>query len=177
MEMAKEGGYFDNTIFVMFGDHNTRIANIDYMKPAFDQLGLESNNTPLLIYAPKLLPPREFDEAVGLADLLPTVAGLLGFEYDNRTMGRDLLMPAPEGERVVPLVLREGTFPLIGAVSKDFLLQMNYDGSEPSLHDLHSQTPLDNVAEQYPQEYQRLLPLARGLYETSHYMLYENVRD
>ncbi|MEH6670513.1 LTA synthase family protein [Halopseudomonas sp.] len=177
MEMAKEGGYFDNTIFVMFGDHNTRIANIDYMKPAFDQLGLESNNTPLLIYAPKLLPPREFDEAVGLADLLPTVAGLLGFEYDNRTMGRDLLMPAPEGERVVPLVLREGTFPLIGAVSKDFLLQMNYDGSEPSLHDLHSQTPLDNVAEQYPQEYQRLLPLARGLYETSHYMLYENIRD
>ena len=77
----------------------------------------------------------------------------------------------------MPLVLREGTFPLIGAVSKDFLLQMNYDGSEPSLHDLHSQTPLDNVAEQYPQEYQRLLPLARGLYETSHYMLYENVRD
>lgn len=177
MEMAKEGGYFDNTIFVMFGDHNTRIANIDFMRPAFDQLGLESNNTPLFIYAPKLLPPREFDEAVGLADLLPTIAGLLGFEYDNRTMGRDLLMPAPEGERVVPLVLREGTFPLIGAVSKDFLLQMNYDGSEPSLHDLHSDTPLDNVADQHPDEYQRLLPLTRGLYETSHYMLYENVRD
>lgn len=177
MEMAKEGGYFDNTIFVMFGDHNTRIANIDYMKPAFDQLGLESNNTPLLIYAPKLLPPREFEEAVGLADLLPTIAGLLGYEYENRTMGRDLLMPAPEGERVVPLVLREGTFPLIGAVSQDFLLQMNYDGSEPSLHDLASDTPLDNVADQHPDEYQRLLPLARGLYETSRYMLYENVRD
>lgn len=177
MEMAKEGGYFDNTIFVMFGDHNTRIANIDFMKPAFDQLGLESNNTPLLIYAPKLLPPREFEEAVGLADLLPTIAGLVGYEYDNRTMGRDILQPAPEGERIVPLVLREGTFPLIGAVSKDFLLQMNYDGSEPSLHDLHSATPLDNVADRYPDEYQRLLPLTRGLYETSRYMLYENVRD
>lgn len=177
IDLAKEGGYFDNTIFVMFGDHNTRIADIDYMKPAFDQLGLESNNVPLLIYAPKLLPPREFDEAVGLADLLPTIASLLGVEYDNRTMGRDLLQPAPEGERVVPLVLREGSFPLIGAVSKDFLLQMNYDGSEPSLHDLHSMTPLTNVAEEHPEEYQRLLPLTRGLYETSRYMLYENVRD
>lgn len=177
MEMAKEGGYFDNTIFVMFGDHNTRIADIDYMKPAFDQLGLESNNTPLLIYAPKLLPPREFEEAVGLADLLPTMAGLIGYEYDNRTMGRDLLQPVPEGERVVPLVLREGAFPLIGAVSKDFLLQMNYDGSDPSLHDLDSDTPLDNVADRYPNEYQRLLPLTRGLYETSRYMLYDNVRD
>ncbi|MFT6429774.1 MAG: glucan phosphoethanolaminetransferase (alkaline phosphatase superfamily) [Halopseudomonas sp.] len=177
MDMARESGYFDNTIFVMFGDHNTRIANIDYMKPAFAQLGLESNNTPLLIYAPKLLAPREFDEAVGLTDLLPTIASLVGYEYDNRTLGRDLLQPAPEGERVVPLVLREGTFPLIGAVSKDFLLQMNYDGSEPSLHDLHSDTPLDNVAERYPEEYLRFLPLTRGLYETSRYMLYENVRD
>ena len=26
-------------------------------------------------------------------------------------------------------------------------------------------------------EYQRLLPLTRGLYETAHYMLYENVRE
>ncbi|WP_150302588.1 LTA synthase family protein [Pseudomonas saliphila] len=177
MEMAKESGYFENTIFVLFGDHNTRIANIDYMKPAFDKLGLESNHVPMLIYAPELLKPREFEEAVGLADLLPTVAGLLGLDYENRTLGRDLQMPAPEGERVVPLVLREGSFPLIGAVTKDFLLQMNYDGSNPSLHDLDSDTPLDNVAERYPEEYQRLLPLTRGLYETSHYMLYENVRD
>lgn len=177
MEMAKESGYFENTIFVLFGDHNTRIANIDYMKPAFDKLGLESNHVPMLIYAPELLKPREFQEAVGLADLLPTVAGLLGLDYENRTLGRDLQMPAPEGERVVPLVLREGSFPLIGAVTKDFLLQMNYDGSNPSLHDLDSDTPLDNVAERYPEEYQRLLPLTRGLYETSHYMLYENVRD
>lgn len=176
MEMAKASGYYDNTIFVMFGDHNTRIANIDYMAPAFDQLGLESNNVPMLIHAPKLLEPREFDEAVGLADLLPTVAGLLGVEYQTRSMGRDLLMPAPEGERVVPLVLREGSFPLIGGVTKDFLLRMNHDGTEPSLHDLHSATPLENVAQSHPQEYQRLLPLTRGLYETARYMLYDNVR-
>lgn len=176
MEMAEASGYLHNTIFVMFGDHNTRIANIDYMKPAFDKLGLESNNVPLLIYAPGYLEPREFEEAVGLTDLLPTLAGLLGIEYETRVMGRDLLTTAPEGERVVPLVLREGSFPLIGAVSKDFLLQMNHDGTQPSLHDLHSDTPLDNVAEQYPEEYQRLLPLTRGLYETSRYMLYDNVR-
>src|SRR5690606_9032072 len=122
MAMAQASGYYDNTIFVMFGDHNTRIANTDYMKPAFDQLGLESNNVPLLIHAPALLGARKFDEAVGLTDLLPTMAGLLGIEYETRSMGRDLLTTPPEGERVVPLVLREGTFPLIGAVTKDFLL-------------------------------------------------------
>ena len=177
LEMAEAGGYYDNTIFVLYGDHNTRISQLPHMPPAFEQLGLESNHVPMMIFAPGLLAPREFDEAVGLADLLPTVAGLLGIEYTTRTMGRDLQQPAPEGERVVPVVLREGTFPLIGAVTKDFLVQMNHDGSEPSMHDLASPQPLENVADQHPEEYQRLLPLARGLYETSRFMLYDNVRQ
>ena len=75
MELAKEQGFYDDSIFVFFGDHNTRISQIPHMAPAFEQLGLESNNVPLLIHAPKWLAPREFDAAVGLADLLPTVAG------------------------------------------------------------------------------------------------------
>lgn len=52
MELAKAGGYYENTIFVLFGDHNTRISQIPHMAPAFEQLGLESNNVPLLIHAP-----------------------------------------------------------------------------------------------------------------------------
>lgn len=177
MEIAKEGGYYENTIFVMFGDHNTRITGVPHMPPAFEKLGLESNHVPMLIHAPGLLEPRVFDEAVGLADLLPTIAGLLDLEHTNRTLGRDLLQPAPEGERVVPLVLREGSFPIIGAVTKDYLLQMEYDGSKPTLHDLASMTPLENVAAEHPSEFQRLEKLARGLYETSRLMLYQNVRE
>jgi phosphoglycerol transferase MdoB-like AlkP superfamily enzyme len=177
MEIAKEGGYYENTIFVMFGDHNTRITGVPHMPPAFEKLGLESNHVPMLIHAPGLLEPRVFDEAVGLADLLPTIAGLLGLEHTNRTIGRDLQQPAPEGDRAVPLVLREGSFPIIGAVTKDYLLQMEYDGSKPTLHDLASMTPLENVAAEHPSEFQRLEKLARGLYETSRLMLYQNVRE
>lgn len=177
MELAKEQGFYDNTIFVFFGDHNTRISQIPHMAPAFEQLGLESNNVPLLIHAPKWLAPREFDAAVGLADLLPTVAGLVGVPFDNGGLGRDLQLPAPEGERAVPLVLQEGTFPVIGAVTRDFLVQMQHDGSSPTLHDLHSPTPRDNVAEQYPQEFQRLLALSRGLHEAARLQMYRNVQE
>lgn len=176
MEIAQEGGWYDNTIFVMFGDHNTRISQIPHMPPAFEKLGLESNHVPLLIHAPKLLEPRVIEEAVGLADLLPTVLGMAGMEYRNGAMGRDIQQPAPEGERVVPLVLQEGTFPLIGGVTKDFLLQMQHDGSQPSLHDIASAEPLVDVAEQHPEEFQRLVKLTRGLHETSRLMLYQNVR-
>ncbi len=177
MEMAKAGGYYENTIFVMFGDHNTRISQLPHMPPAFEQLGLESNHVPMLIHAPGLLEPRVFEEATGLADLLPTVAGLVGVEYTTRTMGRDIQLPSPEGERAIPVVLREGSFPLIGVVTKDFLVQMNHDGTSPSMHDLASPEPLQNVAEQHPEEYQRLLDLGRGLYEAARFMLTDNVRE
>jgi phosphoglycerol transferase MdoB-like AlkP superfamily enzyme len=33
MEISKAGGYYDNTIFVFFGDHNTRISQIPHMAP------------------------------------------------------------------------------------------------------------------------------------------------
>jgi len=177
LEMAERDGYLDNTIFVFFGDHNTRISQIPHMAPGFEQLGLESNNVPLMIYAPGLLKPRVFDEAVGLADLLPTVLGLLGKPYANGGMGRDLQQPAPEGERVVPLVLREGTFPIIGGVTQRFLLQMQHDGSSPTLHDIYSPTPMDNVAQRHPEEFQRLAALTRAMHETSRAMLYRNVRE
>ncbi|WP_459679349.1 LTA synthase family protein [Pseudomonas fluorescens] len=176
MEIAKAGGWYDNSIFVFFGDHNTRISQIPHMAPAFEQLCLESNNVPLLIHAPGLQ-PRVIDEAVGLADLLPTVAGMAGIPFRNGAMGRDIQQPAPEGERVVPLVLHEGTFPIIGGVTKDFLLQMQHDGSSPTLHDLASQTPREDVAEQHPEEFQRLQGLTRGLHESARLMLFRNVRE
>lgn len=176
MEIAKEGGYYDNTIFVLFGDHNTRIAQIPFLAPAYEQLGLESNAVPMIIHAPGLLGTRTVREAVGLVDLLPTVAGMAGLEFRNSGMGRDIQQPAPEGERVVPLVLREGTFPLIAGVTQHYMVQMQHDGSLPTLHDLASPTPLDNVAPQNPEEFKRLVQLTRGLHETSRLMLYQNVR-
>ncbi|MCF5141871.1 sulfatase-like hydrolase/transferase [Pseudomonas sp. PA-6-1D] len=176
MDIAKAGGWYDNSIFVFFGDHNTRISQIPHMAPAFEQLGLESNNVPLLIHAPGL-EPRVIDEAVGLADLLPTVAGMAGVPFRNGAMGRDIQQPAPEGERVVPLVLHEGTFPIIGGVTQHFLLQMQHDGGSPTLHDLASQTPREDVAEQHPEEFQRLQGLTRGLHESARLMLFMNVRE
>ncbi|WP_248731572.1 LTA synthase family protein [Pseudomonas sp. MWU13-2517] len=176
MEIAKAGGWYDNSIFVFFGDHNTRISQIPHMAPAFEQLGLESNNVPLLIHSPGLK-PRVIEEAVGLADLLPTVAGMAGVPFSNRAMGRDIQQPAPEGERMVPLVLQEGTFPIIGGVTQHFLLQMQHDGSSPTLHDLASPTPREDVAKQHPEAFQRLQVLTRGLHESARLMLFRNVRE
>ena len=177
MKWARQSDYFDNTLFVFFGDHNNRITTLPHMQPAMEQLGLESNHVPHIIYAPRYLQPRVIDDAVGLVDVMPTVAGLLGLEYRNTTLGRDVQIPAPEGERANFVVLLEGPNPVYGMVTKDFMVKMNDDGSNATLHDLHSQTPRENVADNHPEVFDRLFNLARGSFETARYLMYDNVDD
>jgi hypothetical protein len=174
LQMARESGYFDNTLFVFFGDHNNRITTLPHMAPAFEMF-LESNHVPHMIYAPALLEPRGIDEAVGLVDTLPTVAGILGLEYTTRTLGRDLQSSQGRG-RAVSLVLEEGSFPIIGAVTSEYLVKMNCDGSEATLHEIYSDSPLEDVSGRHPEELERLRKVAHGAYETARYMLYDNVR-
>jgi hypothetical protein len=174
LQMARESGYFDNTLFVFFGDHNNRITTLPHMAPAFEMF-LESNHVPHMIYAPALLEPRVIDEAVGLVDTLPTVAGILGLEYTTRTLGRDLQSSQGRG-RAVSLVLEEGSFPIIGAVTSEYLVKMNCDGSEATLHEIYSDSPLEDVSGRHPEELERLRKVAHGAYETARYMLYDNVR-
>ena len=176
MKWARESDYFDNTIFVFFGDHSNRITTLPHM-PAMDQLGLESNHVPHIIYSPRYLEPRVIEDAVGLVDVLPTLAGMLGLNYRNTTLGRDIQMPAPEGDRANFVVLLEGPHPVYGMVTKDFFVRMNDDGSNASLHDLHSDTPKENVADQHPEVFEKLFHLARGQYETARFMLYDNVDE
>ena len=175
LKMARQSKYFDNTIFVLFGDHNNRITTLPHMPPAMEQLGLESNHVPHFYYAPGLLKPRVIDEVVGLVDVMPSVAGLLGLEYRNTTLGRDFQLPAAEGERAGFVVLQEGPRPVYGMVTQDFLARMNHDGSQASLHDLASDTPRKDVSDQYPEEFEDLSRLARGVYESSRYLFYRNV--
>ena len=105
------------------------------------------------------------------------IAGMLGLNYRNTTLGRDFQIPAPEGDRANFVVLREGPNPIYGMVTKDFLVRMNADGSNATLHDLHSDTPKQDVAAEHPEVFDRLFKLARGQYETARYMFYDNVDE
>lgn len=174
LDFAREGGYFDNTIFVFFGDHNNRITSTPFMAPFYEALDLDGLHVPHMIYAPALMEHRTIEEAVSLVDMVPTVAGLLGLEYLNTTMGRDINIAAPEGERVVFTQTADKRFPVIGAISKDYMARMNYDGSDAKLHDLSSRQPLQDVSAEHPELFEEMSDLARGIYETSKYMFYHN---
>ena len=174
LDMARQAGYYDNTIFVFFGDHNKRITRTPFMAPFYEALDLDGIHVPHMIYAPGLISPRVIEDATSLVDVFPTIAGLLGLEYLNTTMGRDVNIPAPEGERVVFTQTADKRFPVIGAISKNRMLRMNHDGSDAKLHDLNSPTPLVDISEQEPDRFQQMQDLAKGIYETTKFQFYHN---
>jgi lipoteichoic acid synthase len=97
IDQYKELGLYDNTIFVLFGDHGEGLGEHGrYMHG--DTIWEEGLRMPLIIHAPGWFSNGE--QAQGLAsetDILPTVAEMLGYEIKNgKYPGYSLLHPLPE---------------------------------------------------------------------------------
>ncbi len=178
MELAKQGGYYENTIFIMYGDHNNRITQTPHMHAFHTRvpLDLDGLHVPFIMHAPKYLKPQKLDGAYSLLDLMPTVAALLGIDYVNTTMGRNVFAPVPEGERAVFVQAKAGPQNAIGMLTKNFALRMLDDTSAVSLHQLHSSMPEEDVQAAYPEKTEAMRQLLIGFYETSKFQLRHNSR-
>jgi len=83
IKKAKKEEWFDNTLFVVVGDH----AIAHFRSGAY----LEYFQVPLIIYGPKILQPRTVDTVVSQLDLMPTFIDLLNMEGRYTTLGENML--------------------------------------------------------------------------------------
>jgi phosphoglycerol transferase MdoB-like AlkP superfamily enzyme len=89
MREAKKHEFFDNTVFVLMGDHGPRVYGAA-------EIPLPSYSVPVLFYAPKLISAGvRINEIASSMDVPPTVLGLLGGSYDSKFFGRDVLARTP----------------------------------------------------------------------------------
>ncbi len=89
-DSAKKSGYYDNTVFVLFGDHNGRISPYNHMDKPEMETGLGQLHVPLIIHGKKI--PKQRDKRMSnLIDVYPTIADILNQPYTNYTLGRSLL--------------------------------------------------------------------------------------
>jgi phosphoglycerol transferase MdoB-like AlkP superfamily enzyme len=159
---ARRAAYFQNTVFVMYGDH----GNPSNQPTSWEQLRLTGFHVPLVIYAPGLIQgARRIDFAASLTDSLPTALGLLGIPYVNTGLGRDLLSLAPNDPHY-SLIDRNGVL--------DDQFYMRLDPGGARLFRYRSQAALEDVSGQYPEKLAELERLHEALYETSKYLLYHN---
>ena len=82
--LAQKEPWFENTIFVFTGDHG-KGDNTPY------GISFAYHRVPLVVYAPKIIKPKEVNSLCGQIDILPIVMNLLNSSYTNNTYGKDIL--------------------------------------------------------------------------------------
>jgi len=164
-ELARKEEYFENTIFCIMADHGTPVAG----DSPWEQLSLTRFYVPFLIYAPKLLKGgKVVEKVVSSVDVLPTILGILGVSYENRTLGKDMF--AEDDKERYAFMNR------LGILNKEFFLAVRPDGS-CYLHRYRSDRPLEDVSDEYPDVFEKMKRMFKAFYETARYMLYHNGKD
>ncbi|MBM9520059.1 LTA synthase family protein [Desulforhopalus vacuolatus] len=104
---ARKHPWFDNTLFVIVGDHCASSAGKTVLPVA-------NYHIPLIIYAPEILKPQEISTLSSQIDFAPTIMGLLNTSYVSNFFGKDILLNE-KGRAFI------GTYQKIGMLHDDTL--------------------------------------------------------
>ena len=174
MKIAKKSPYFDNTLFVFFGDHGIHAPTGDHV-PAFEaQLNLQGLRVPLVFYGKSVISkPKVFDTIASEVDVLPTIASITETSYLNTTLGRDLTDDTFNDNRYA-FTIEHGSDRTIGLLSDEYYLLMQADGSKPKLHHLLSDNPRHDVADENKEVMETLTRKLTNIWNTIRYMRENN---
>ncbi len=173
IKMGEQADYGAETIYAFHGDHGITSKPTPHMGKAYDALNLFTYHTPLILYSPNYLTPKQVTQVTSEVDVFPTLAGLAGLNYRNTTLGRDAFQRSAEQESLAFLY---GFNSRLGVMSERFLSATDFrtDQGETYLYDMQSETPAKDVKADFPEEAKKLSEYAHAFYESARYMLYFN---
>ncbi|WP_413998393.1 LTA synthase family protein [Flavobacterium sp. W1B] len=82
--MAKKKPWFANTVFVIVSDHCASSAGKT-------ELPVDKYRIPAMIYSPGFIEPQRYTNLMSQIDIMPTLMGLLNFNYQSKFFGQDVL--------------------------------------------------------------------------------------
>lgn len=83
-EMARKQPWFANTVFVIIADHCASSAGKT-------ELPVDKYRIPAMIYSPGFVQPARYTNLMSQIDVMPTLFGLLNFNYQSKFFGQDVL--------------------------------------------------------------------------------------
>ena len=92
IEQASKKPWFADTLFVIVADHCASAAGKS-------KLPVKGYHIPLILYAPRLLPPGRSDRLVSQIDIPPTLLDVMGLPGDDHFFGRSLFEQAQDAPR------------------------------------------------------------------------------
>lgn len=82
--MAQKQPWFANTVFVIVSDHCASSAGKT-------ELPVDKYRIPAMIYSPSFIEPQRYTKLMSQIDIMPTLFGLLNFNYQSKFFGQDVL--------------------------------------------------------------------------------------
>jgi phosphoglycerol transferase MdoB-like AlkP superfamily enzyme len=175
LERAKEAGYYDNTIFVFFGDHRGGMKKLDFLKNNEDDLGIQLHHVPLFIHAPKYVKQQEIDTYAKLIDVFPTATSLAKVDYTNYTLGRDLLDSTTVNTAAFVYVDIKGE-KAVGLLKDGFYYEKTNISKKANLYSLQT-TKVKDIKLENPNIAQQMDSLLSAYYHTTKYLYFNNKKQ
>ncbi|MCS3530074.1 LTA synthase family protein [Chryseobacterium sp. JUb7] len=82
-EMAKKQEWYKNTVFIIIADHCASSAGDT-------ELPMDKYRIPALIFSEGFIKPQKFTKLMSQIDVMPTLFGLLNFNYQSKFLGQDV---------------------------------------------------------------------------------------
>jgi phosphoglycerol transferase MdoB-like AlkP superfamily enzyme len=175
--LARTAPYYQNTIFVLFGDHGINDQGTN-MNKSYVAARLTPWQVPMLIHAPGLAAAGKFAPGVDARpasqiDVFPTVAYLAGIDYTNATLGRNLLDTRFNDSRAAFVSGQKDT--PIRLIRDGFCYYDNKSGEAQSEHLFKlDDAGATDYKESEAERFAGMKNLAQAMQETARYMLYNN---
>ena len=163
-EMARKQPWFQNTIFVIVADHCASSAGKT-------QLPLDKYRIPAFIYNPTGKPAK-CNKLMSQIDLMPTLFGLLHFNYQSKFFGQDVLKPDYKPRAFIATyqdlgLIRDNVLTILSPKQtvKQYKLKLNpKPGIDPEYQIYYDEIPLQ-------EEKINLINETISFYQTASYML------
>ena len=174
IKIAQKEPYFDNTLFVFFGDHGIHAPTGNHVPASDAQLNLQGLRVPLVLYGKSIISnAKVFDTIASEVDVLPTIASLTKTSYLNTTLGRDLTDNIFDENRYA-FTIEHGGGRTIGLISDEYYLLMRPDGSNKRLHHLTSDDSRADVSAEKLEVADLLTQKLTAIWNTIRYMRENN---
>jgi phosphoglycerol transferase MdoB-like AlkP superfamily enzyme len=171
LERAKKAGYYENTIFAFFGDHNTAMTKTTLLPKEYD-LNIETLHVPFLIHAPKFVKPKIIEKNGKIIDLFPTVISLAKLNHTNFTLGNNLL-DSTNSKNASFVYLKINGEPSVGLLQDSLYYYKTNITKTTGLYNLKT-NELKDIKEEYPLKTKQMDSLLNAFYHSTKYLYFNN---
>ena len=172
LERAKESGYYDDTIFVFFGDHNT-MMNRNHQYTTEHDLNINLQHALFFIHGPKYIKPEVVQKNAKLIDLFPTIMHLIKEDYTNYTLGSNILDTLDNRQTSSFVYLNMKGEPTVGLLQDSMYYSRTNISKTKGLYNLKDNN-LVNIKEKYPNKAEAMDSLLNAYYHSTKYLYFNN---